>query len=131
MDTRPVRFQSPAWRTGDALVGVLARAGVGPHTKPVVPVEHEGRRWLVAPYGPVGWVRNARADARLVLRHGRDSREYVAREATAAEAGPVIKRYLNVASKVRSWFPVPADAPVEEFLAAAPAYPVFELLPAP
>ena len=22
---------------------------------PVVPVEHGGRRWLVAPYGPVSW----------------------------------------------------------------------------
>ena len=32
-----------------------------PRTNPVCPVEHGGRRWLVAPYGPVSWVRNARA----------------------------------------------------------------------
>ena len=31
-----------------------------PRTNPVVPVEHGGRRWLVAPYGPVSWVHNAR-----------------------------------------------------------------------
>ena len=30
-----------------------------PRTNPVVPVEHDRRRWLVAPYGPVSWVHNA------------------------------------------------------------------------
>ena len=32
-----------------------------PRTNPVVPVDHDGRRWLVAPYGAVSWVHNARA----------------------------------------------------------------------
>jgi deazaflavin-dependent oxidoreductase (nitroreductase family) len=38
-----------------------------PRTNPVVPVEHDGRRWLVAPYGPVSWVWNARATGRVRL----------------------------------------------------------------
>jgi len=32
-----------------------------PRTNPVVPVEHGGRRWLVAPYGPVSPRESSRA----------------------------------------------------------------------
>jgi deazaflavin-dependent oxidoreductase (nitroreductase family) len=142
---RTPRFHSPAWRIGDAFVGALARLAIGPihllttrghrtgrpHTKPVVPVDHAGKRWLVAPYGPVAWVRNARATNTVALRYGRVNRPYVVREASAHEAGPVLKRYLQIATKVRSHFPVPVDSPVAEFIAVAPQYPVFELVPAP
>lgn len=135
------RFDSRRWRVGDGLVSGLARLGIGPvhllttsgrrtgrrHTKPVVPVDYEGRTWLVAPYGPVAWVRNARATGTVVLRYGRVAHEYVVREASAHEAGPVLERYLAIATKVRSRFPVSRDAPVEEFIAVAPRYPVFEL----
>jgi F420H(2)-dependent quinone reductase len=31
-----------------------------PYSTPVTLVEEEGQRWLVAPYGVVGWVRKAR-----------------------------------------------------------------------
>ena len=41
-------------------------------TNPVVPVEHGGRRWLVAPYGPVPWVDNAGATGRVSLARRRD-----------------------------------------------------------
>jgi hypothetical protein len=74
-DTSLKRFRSLGWRAGNAMVSVLARAGIGPiyllstrgrrsgrlRTTPVVPVEHAGKRWLVAPYGAVSWVHNARA----------------------------------------------------------------------
>ncbi|MFD9950115.1 nitroreductase/quinone reductase family protein [Nonomuraea sp. NPDC059023] len=63
-------------RAGNVIVGVLIRAGLIPHchllttrgrksgrlrTQPVTVIEHEGRRWLVAPYGEVAWVLNAEA----------------------------------------------------------------------
>ena len=51
-----------------------------PRTNPVVPVEHDGRRWLVAPYGPVSWVHNARAAGRVTLTRRRDTRQYAIRE---------------------------------------------------
>ena len=35
-----------------------------PLTHPATVVEYDRRRWLVAPYGQVSWVRNARADGR-------------------------------------------------------------------
>jgi deazaflavin-dependent oxidoreductase (nitroreductase family) len=70
-------------RVGDAIISVLIRAGVVPssyllttrgrrtglqRTNPVTIVEGEGKRWLVAPYGPVSWVHNARASGRVTLR---------------------------------------------------------------
>ena len=36
------------------------RSGL-PRTTPIVTVEHPPERWLVSPYGEVGWVHNARA----------------------------------------------------------------------
>src|ERR1700674_5138913 len=63
-----------ATRTRDALFMTLLRAGVNmattslltvrgrksgqPNSVPVIPVEQDGQRFLVAPYGVVQWVRN-------------------------------------------------------------------------
>lgn len=138
-------FNSWRWRAGNALVGVLARAGVGPiqllttrdrttgtpHITPVVAVEHGGTRWLVAPYGTVGWVRNARHDGRVRLRYGRTTHEYTVREAGADEAGPVLKRYVAVATKTRDHFGATKDAPAADFAAEAHRHPVFELVAIP
>jgi deazaflavin-dependent oxidoreductase (nitroreductase family) len=137
-------FDSWQWRAGNAAVGLLARAGIGPiqllttrdrrtgepHDTPVVPVEHAGTRWLVAPYGTVDWVRNARADGRVRLRYGRATQECSVREVGADEAGPVLKRYLAVATKTRVQFQATTDSPVEDFVAEADRHPVFELVPA-
>jgi deazaflavin-dependent oxidoreductase (nitroreductase family) len=120
---------------------MLARIGVGPihllttrgrtsgraHTIPVVPVELGGKTWLVAPYGPVSWVKNARASGKVALRYGRAKGDYAVREVGAAEAGPVLKRYLAVASKTRPYFDATKDSPVEDFVAEADRHPVFEL----
>lgn len=128
---------------GNALVSLFARAGVGPiqlltttgrrtgrrYTRPVVPVEVSGTLWLVAPYGAVAWVQNARASGRVRLRYGRRTTEYGVREAGADEAGPVLKRYVEVATKTRSRFNASPDAPAEAFAAEAHDHPVFELTP--
>jgi deazaflavin-dependent oxidoreductase (nitroreductase family) len=139
------RFRGWRWRAGNALVNVFARVGIGPialltttgrvtgrpHTVPVVPIDHAGARWLVAPYGPVGWVHNARAAGTATLRYGRRRHAYTVREATPAEAGPVLKRYVTVAAKARHHFAATSDAPVEAFIAEATDHPVFELRPLP
>ena len=146
-DSGPVKpaFDSWGWRAGNAIVGLLARVGIGPihllkthgrrtgepHTIPVVPVEQDGRRWLVAPYGTVDWVRNARKEGRVGLRYGRATHDYAIREVGADEAAPVLKRYLTVASKTRQQFQATKDSPVEDFLADTARHPVFELIPLP
>jgi deazaflavin-dependent oxidoreductase (nitroreductase family) len=140
---RKPAFNSLGWRAGNAIVSVLARTGLGPihllttldratgrpRTVPVVPVDYDGRRWVVAPYGTVGWVRNARKQGRVRLRYGRASREYAIREVGADEAGPVLKRYVTVATKTRAHFQATKDSPVEDFVAEANRHPVFELIP--
>lgn len=143
-DSRPPepKFGSLGWRAGNALVSVLARVGVGPihllttrgsksgrpHTVPVVPVDYDGKRWLVATYGAVAWVHNARAGGRVRLRYGRARREYATREVSADEAGPVLKRYVAIATKTRAQFEATPDSPVEDFVAEADRHPVFELV---
>jgi len=138
-------FKSWQWRAGNAVVRLLARAGVGPiqllttrdrrtggpHTNPVVAVEQGGTRWLVAPYGTVGWVRNARANGQVRLRYGRTARDYSVREVQADEAGPVLKRYVAVATKTRAQFGATKDSPVADFAAEADRHPVFELVAIP
>jgi deazaflavin-dependent oxidoreductase (nitroreductase family) len=136
------KFRSLGWRAGNALVSVLARVGIGPihllttrgsrsgrpHTVPVVSVDYDGKRWLVATYGAVAWVHNARAAGRVRLQYGRATREYATREVSADEAGPVLKRYVAIATKARAQFEATPDSPVEDFAAVADRHPVFELV---
>ena len=143
VNTTAPEFGSLGWRLGNAIVSVLARAGIGPiylvttrgrktgrlHTNPVVPVDHEGKRWLVAPYGAVSWVHNARDAGRVSLRHGRETRDYKVRVAQPDEAAPVLKRYVGVATRTRACFEATKDSPVEDFVAEADRHPVFELTP--
>ena len=58
-----------------------------------------------------------------------DRRDYAVREVTAEEAGPVLKRYVAVATATRPYFAADKDAPVEAFVAEADRHPVFALLP--
>ncbi|KGM15674.1 hypothetical protein N867_06475, partial [Actinotalea fermentans ATCC 43279 = JCM 9966 = DSM 3133] len=77
----------PARRAVNRVMSALVRAGLGPRrtylltvvgrttgrpfTTPVSLVERDGERWLVAPYGAVSWVRNARAAGVVTVRRGR------------------------------------------------------------
>lgn len=85
------------------------------HAVPVIPVDHEGARYLVSPRGETDWVRNLRAagEARLG-RHGRE-RRVRATEVPMPERVAVIAAYRVVAGRaVRSLFealPDPADHP--------------------
>lgn len=130
-------------RVGDAIMGLFARAGVGPihllttrgrksglpRTNPVTLVEQDGQRWLVAPYGTVAWVLNARAAGRVTLRRGRQTGDYTLREVPPAEAGPILKRYLAIAGATRPYFLATKDSPVDAFIAEADRHPVFALTP--
>jgi deazaflavin-dependent oxidoreductase (nitroreductase family) len=124
------------------VIGVFVRAGLVPSTylltttgrrtgrpltHPATVVEQAGRRWLVAPYGAVSWVHNARAAGRVSLARRGTRRDYAIREVPAAEAGPVLKRYVAVATATRPYFAADKDDPVEDFVAEADRHPVFEL----
>ena len=133
-------------RVGDACTAPLVRLGLVPwtyllttrgrrtglpRTTPVSLIEQDGRRWLVAPYGPVSWVHNARAAGRVTLERAGRRTEYEIREVPPAEAGPVLQRYFARYRVTRPYFRAAPHAPVEDFVAEADRHPVFELTPVP
>jgi deazaflavin-dependent oxidoreductase (nitroreductase family) len=141
-DTRSFHMTA-ARRLNDRLMRPLIRLGVVPgiylltvrgrktgvpHSNPVTLVDAgDGRRWLVAPYGAVGWVRNARAAGQVTLTRRGHAEEYALREVSPDEAGPVLKRYVSLAKVTRPYFRARPDAPAAEFAAEADRHPVFEL----
>ncbi|HET9111009.1 MAG TPA: nitroreductase family deazaflavin-dependent oxidoreductase [Ktedonobacterales bacterium] len=132
-------------RVNDALITTLLRAGVKmgtaslltvrgrksgqPHTVPVLLVERDGQRWLVAPYGVVQWVRNIRAAGRAALTRGRRSEAITVTELSAQEAAPILKQYLVVqhAADIRAYFGATKDSPLEAFEREAARHPVFKI----
>jgi hypothetical protein len=133
-DPTPRRFRrSRARHLGDAVISVFVRAGLIPNTQmltttgrrsgrplthPATIVRDGDRTWLVSPYG--------RAAGRVKL----SRREYAVRELATTEAGPILKRYVAIASATRPYFAADRDAPVDDFTREAHRHPVFELLPA-
>jgi deazaflavin-dependent oxidoreductase (nitroreductase family) len=55
------------------LLTVRGRRSGTLYSTPVTLIETGGQRWLVAPYGEVSWVRNARAARQVTLSRGRHS----------------------------------------------------------
>jgi deazaflavin-dependent oxidoreductase (nitroreductase family) len=132
-------------RVSDTVITTLLRAGVKmgtaslltvrgrrsgqPHTVPVLLVERDGQRWLVAPYGAVQWVRNIRAAGKATLTRGRHTETIFVAELPAEEAAPILKQYLVAqhAADMRSYFDATKDAPLEAFEREAARHPVFRI----
>jgi deazaflavin-dependent oxidoreductase (nitroreductase family) len=71
------------------LLTVPGRRSGTPRSTPVTLVEEDGQRWLVAPYGAVGWVHNARAAGQLELSRGRHSETVRLKELAPEAAAPI------------------------------------------
>lgn len=99
------------------------------YSTPVDAIEHGGRRWLVAPYGVTNWVRNARAAGEVELRRGDRVQRMRVREASTADAVPIIRRYLELVPVTRPYFAVGPDAADDELAAEVEGHPVFQLDP--
>jgi deazaflavin-dependent oxidoreductase (nitroreductase family) len=109
------------------LLTVPGRRTGRPLSTPVTLVEEGGQRWLVAPYGEVPWVRNARAAGRVTLTRGRRAETVSLRALGAAEAAPVLQRYVIRVPITRPYFDVTPDSPLTAFEAEAARHPVFAL----
>jgi deazaflavin-dependent oxidoreductase (nitroreductase family) len=133
---------TPVRRAVNALVRLLIRVGAGgrhtylltvrgrksgrTYSTPVTLIEDE-QRYLVAPYGEVGWVKNARAEGEVTLtRAGRSDTMRIS-ELEPEDAAPVLRSYVQRISVVRPYFDADPDAPLEAFAAEAPRHPVFRL----
>jgi len=115
------------------LLTVVGRKTGRPHSVPVTLVTEASHRWLVAPYGVVDWVKNARVAGTVRLSRGNTGSTYRVRELPPCEAAPILRRYLQAFPITRPYFSVRPDAPVDEFTVEAKTRPVFELqlLPLP
>ena len=109
------------------LLTVPGRRTGRPLSTPVTLVEEGGLRWLVAPYGEVPWVRSARAAGRVTLTRGRRAEMVSLRALSAAEAAPVLRRYVTRVPITRPYFDVTPDSPLTAFEAEAARHPVFAL----
>jgi deazaflavin-dependent oxidoreductase (nitroreductase family) len=88
-------------------------------------------QWYLVPMlgGQCNWVLNVRAaGGQAVLRHGR-ARSCRLVELPVSKRGPIIKRYLQQVPGARPHVPVDRHAPVADFDAIAPDYPVFLVTP--
>jgi deazaflavin-dependent oxidoreductase (nitroreductase family) len=138
------RYRLSRWRRLlNALVRILLRIGLGPRhtslltvqgrrsgTRDSTPVtlEEEGtNRWLVAPYGEVAWVRNARAAGQVTLSRGRRSETVSIVELGPEESAPVLKQYVTEVPITRPFFDATPNAPFEAFVAEAHRHPVFRI----
>lgn len=133
----------PMRRAANVMMTVLIRAGVGAkssyllittgrlsgrlRTTPVTVVEFGGQRWLVAPYGTVGWVHNVRANGAVSLRRGSRAEVLHAEGVDAQTAGPVLQKYVRDVPITASFFDATADDPVANFIDEASRHPVFRL----
>jgi len=108
------------------LLSVSGRRSGRTYTTPVILVEN-GERFLVAPYGEVSWVRNARAAGQATLSRGRRREEIKLSEVGPQESAPVLREYLRQAKAVRSSFDASPDSPLDAFVAEAGRHPVFRI----
>jgi deazaflavin-dependent oxidoreductase (nitroreductase family) len=94
---------------------------------PVDVMEIDGTRWLVAAYGIVGWVHNARVAGSVTLARGHWSERFRAEEVTGAEALPVLRTYIRRVRVTRAYFDAGPDAGDEALLTDLRNHPVFRL----
>lgn len=138
-------YRLSGWRRWlNQLVRTLLRVGLGPrrtylltvpgrrsgrlYETPVTLVEVEGQRWLVAPYGAVNWVRNARDAGWVMLRRGRHAETVAIEEVGPEDSAPVLQRYVARVPITRPYFDARPDAPLDAFRAEATRHPVFRIV---
>ncbi len=123
----------------NVLLTVRGRTSGLPRSAPVAIAEFEGRRWIIAAYGDVQWVRNLRAAGVGAIRRGGRTEAITATElspdeaiAFYAETLPAFVRSLPWFGRafVRLLFSVADPAVLDDPIAAAARHPVFELHPA-
>ena len=139
-------YRLTTWRRAvNTLVRGLLRVGLGPahtylltvrgrttgrrYSTPVTLLENGGQRWLVAPYGAVAWVQNARAAGEATLRRGSRSETVAVFEVGPDEAAPVLKRYVTEIPITRPFFDAWPESSLAAFAGEAPKHPVFRIVP--
>jgi deazaflavin-dependent oxidoreductase (nitroreductase family) len=115
---------------GSRVLAVRGRTSGEWRTTPVNLLEHEGKRYLLAPRGEAQWVRNLRVAGAGQLRVGNRVEDFHARELVDDEKIPVLRAYLRKWKvEVGVFFEgVGPDSTDEELRSIAPRHPAFEVL---
>jgi deazaflavin-dependent oxidoreductase (nitroreductase family) len=150
MGAVPTHYRAPGWFTrnvfnravafmtrhgvsilGSRVLAVRGRTSGDWRTTPVNLLEHEGKRYLVAPRGEAQWVRNLRAAGTGELRVGSRVERFRARELDADEKVSVLRAYLKRwRFEVGVFFEgTGPDASDDDLRSIAPQHPAFEVLP--
>ena len=132
---------TPTVRIVNFLAGSLVRLGFGPegrhlltvhgrktgrpYTTTVTVVVQGAHRYLVAPYGEVHWVRNARASPNVTLRRGRVTRLVRLAEVPVTERAAILQTYLQLEPVTQPYFAALPDSPLTAFAHEAERHPVF------
>ena len=96
-----------------------------PRSVPVTTVIVDQKRYLVAPYGEVGWVHNLRARPTAQLEFEKKSSDISVTPVPASEAAPILKAYFDELKIVRPYFDANVGDGVEVFAAITEHHPVF------
>lgn len=99
------------------------------YSTPVDVIDVGGDRWLVAGYGPVSWVQNARAAGGVTLSRGATTDSFAIEEAPAQAAIPVLRAYISEIKVTRPYFNANADSPDDVIAAELKRHAVFRLVP--
>lgn len=130
---RVARIMSWMARRGIGRTEILTTTGRSsgePRAVPVSPIEVDGVEYIVAPYGPVGWVLNVRADPMAMLRHGSTSRRVRLEEVEGQPAAAVVAAYHARERYARAYMDVPENPVIEDFAARSDRFPVFRVVDA-
>ena len=115
-----VGFGTPTY-----LLTVRGRKSGQPRTTPVSPIERDGKRYLMTPYGVVDWVRNLRAAGEATLTRGRRTEEIHAQELSNSEASLILQAFIESGHPIGRFFGIPKGASHEDFEQLALNHPVF------
>jgi deazaflavin-dependent oxidoreductase (nitroreductase family) len=110
--------------SGSATLAVPGRASGVTRQVPVIPVEHDGARYIVSTRGEADWVRNARSAGSVELRRGGRGEVFAAVEVPVSERSPIIDAYRAKAGRMVDTYwkrlPDPADHPTFRLEPPAP-----------
>lgn len=94
-------------------------------------MEEGDTRFLVAPYGAVDWVKNARTSGQIHLSQRTLDEQFSILELSPQAAAPILKMYLQQFPITGPYFGANLDSPLRAFVEDAQTRPVFELNPIP
>ena len=114
---------------GSRVLAVQGRKSGKWYTTPVNPLAFEGERYLVAPRGETGWVKNIRVSKTGILRLGRKSEPIAVEEVADEQKLPILREYLkHWAMETASMFGLPKEPTDEQIAAIVSRHPVFRII---